>query len=114
MSKSKKAAPAVEDIAETRPVCISILGKVYAVEWLDRIYDEEGEQSGTSSARHQIIKVSTSHHLDDQRDTLLHEVLHAIDEQLKLDLSETQVALLSTGLFQVFRAAPDFAEFVTE
>jgi len=34
-------------------------------------------------------------------DTLLHEILHHLDDKLKIGLGEKKVTLLSAGLFQV-------------
>ena len=38
-----------------------------------------------------------------KRSTLLHEVIHQISDKLGLDLNETQVCGLETGLFPFFK-----------
>lgn len=41
---------------------------------------------------------------DNRASTLLHEIIHAIDYKLELDLTEAQVKCLETGLYQVLTA----------
>lgn len=94
------------------PTQVNVLGKTYAIEWPPHIYDDAGEQSGTSSARHQVIKVATSHHPEQQQDTLLHEIVHAVDEEMGTKLEEEQVARLSTGLLQIMKSNPDVVAFI--
>ena len=40
---------------------------------------------------------------DVRNSTILHEIIHALDYKLKLDLSEDQVIRLETGLFAVMK-----------
>jgi len=94
------------------PESVNILGKTYAIEWLPHIYEDDGEQSGMSSTRHQVIKISTSHHKEQQKDTLLHEMLHAVDEEIGTKLEEEQVRHIATCLFQVLNSNPNILEFL--
>lgn len=48
-----------------------------------------------------------------QRETLLHEVLHGVDMAVGADLTEQQISTISRGLFAVIRDNPDFATFLT-
>ena len=50
---------------------------------------------------------------DQARDTLLHEVIHAIDNVDSLNLSEEQVRRIATGLRAVFTSNPEFARWVS-
>lgn len=45
-------------------------------------------------------------------DTLLHEVIHAIDAVADLDLSEAQVRATATSLRGFFRANPNIAQWL--
>lgn len=47
-------------------------------------------------------------------DTLLHEVIHAIEAIYALDLKEEQVRLVATGLTQVFQDNPEFYGWIAE
>jgi len=51
---------------------------------------------------------------DQARDTLLHEVIHAIDHTNSLELNEHQVRTMATGLRAVFTANTKFAKWVSE
>jgi len=58
------------------------------------------------------IHVRPNQSEDQARDTLLHEVIHAIDNVETLNLTEEQVRTLATDLRAVFTANPDFAKWV--
>ena len=53
------------------------------------------------------IEISISHSLDTQKCTLVHEILHGIDEMYKLGLKESQVEQLAKGLYQMIKDNPD-------
>ena len=50
----------------------------------------------------QEINVDPEYPLQSQQDTLLHEIIHAVDYAVKTKLSEEQVSALATGLYAVF------------
>ncbi len=51
---------------------------------------------------------------DSMRETLLHEVVHAIDEAMQIKLSEKQVTQLARGLFGVLCDSPELKKFLLE
>lgn len=78
---------------------IRILGKKIEI-----IFVEDSplvERSGEMHYLNGIIYIRKSLYPDEQKETLLHEVIHCIDYQLKLDLSEAQVHRLAVGLYAV-------------
>ena len=84
------------------PKRLKILGKTWKVKTVaKRIKIEDTEALGSSEIEHCKIRLST--HMDEQqqKDTLLHEVVHAIDDTLALGMTEEQVHALGAGLYQV-------------
>lgn len=93
------------------PEYVWILGAEYDV--VIRDDDHFGEAyHGTYDSRHQQINLYAN--LPDTRmaETLLHEVVHALDDALDLGLEERQVQVLSRGLFTVLRDNRDFGEML--
>jgi Zn-dependent peptidase ImmA (M78 family) len=74
-----------------------ILGKRYKIKYLD----DDTMQSGYGSMQraHGIILINKDTTEDQQAETLLHEVIHAVDEELKIGLEENDVARLAVGLY---------------
>lgn len=47
-----------------------------------------------------------------QADTLLHEVMHAVDHEMHCSMSEPQIRRMSTGLLAVLRQNPALVAFL--
>ena len=93
------------------PRTVRVIGKTFAIEYVEAV-DDEGN-SGEHRRDDQLIKIKLKQHPETLRETLLHEVIHAIDEQLDLGMKEQQVHRLAIGLFQVLRENGDFVRFIT-
>lgn len=89
---------------------LRILGKDWSVGWVDKTL---GDSCGECRKQSLELLVSTEASPDQQRDTLLHEVIHAIDYTAKLNMSEDQVHALAGLLLAVFRDNPEFAEYLS-
>ena len=83
--------PEVPHIAE-----IPILGKTYRVDF--RCREDGMETLGTMDRAQQRIRIYSDQAYDQRCDTLCHEVLHAINDELKLGLSEVTICRLAVGL----------------
>jgi hypothetical protein len=81
---------------------IDILGKRWSVQW-----KRPGKLFGRCDSRACLIRVDPDCAADQRRDTLLHEVVHAIDNELDTRMKERQVRLLATGLLHFLRANPE-------
>ena len=95
----------------TTPISIVVVGKTYSASFVDSVDDEDS--NGEHDLQKQQIKVKNSIHEVLQRDTLLHEVLHAIDEQLDLRMKHRQIHALAVALLQVLRENPALVRFLT-
>jgi hypothetical protein len=96
---------------------INILGSQWKVVLRDFEQMPDGEASNLygycDADRFEIhvnaLKTDRSH-----ADTLLHEVQHAIEKMLALDVSEETIRALATGLRQFFVSNPKVARWLTQ
>jgi hypothetical protein len=61
-----------------------------------------------------VINVSPASADDQQRDTLLHEVIHALEVEGQLKMTERQVTGLATLLLSSLRHNPKLAQFLLD
>jgi hypothetical protein len=102
-----------------RPARLSILGKPYKVEFVpiehiglrDNAEDNDPGM-GRTSPENQEIFIRTGQPLESEQDTVLHEVIHAVDETLGLQLNEYQVTVLATGLLAVLKDNPGLRTYL--
>lgn len=80
---------------------MNILGKPYKIQYVDKINDEF--QLGEINTGTGIITVLRDVTRQNQEEIILHETIHAVDEELALGLTEEQVQRLSVALYAVFR-----------
>lgn len=92
---------------------LNILGDRYQVAAHKPVVEGK-EVAGLVEYRVGRIRVNPSQSDDQARDTLLHEVIHAIDNVDALCLSEDQVRRVATGLRAVFTANPEFGKWVCQ
>ena len=76
---------------------VNILGKKYKVELLDET--RTGGNMGNANRSLQYININKGNAVEQQQDTLMHEILHIIDGELKLGLTENTISRLTVGLF---------------
>ena len=58
------------------------------------------------------IRINTEHDHQAVQDTLLHEVLHSLSYAYDLELTESQVVRLTSGLTALMLDNPDFIEYL--
>lgn len=90
------------------PAELDVFGKLYVV----RNEPPSGGEAGNCNAETCVIMVTPTHAESAQRDTILHEVVHAVEQELGLKMSERQVAGLATGLLGVMRHNPHLVAYV--
>lgn len=91
------------------PSSVVILGRVYNIDQKDFI---DGDLLGQcdSDALKIMIKKNQPEILE--ADTLLHEILHAIDDAMQTKMKERQVHCTATGLLALFKDNPDFVKYM--
>jgi hypothetical protein len=102
----------MEQDFDKAPKRVKVIGKTYSIDYMDKVDEEDnlGEHDITT----QKIKIRKEQHFEALRDTVMHEVMHAIDEQMSLKLKESQVHALASGLLQLIRENPKFLRFLME
>jgi len=78
---------------------IQILGKDYKVEYVDS--KSLGGAYGDCCTKKAYIRINRENTKQHQEDTLLHEVVHIISDEMDLELTEPQVRRLATVLYSI-------------
>lgn len=78
---------------------IQILGKTYKIEYVDN--KTIGGNYGDCNTTKAYIRINKEITKQQQEDTLLHEVLHIISDELTLEMNEGQVGRLATVLYSI-------------
>lgn len=94
------------------PDSVNILFKNYAVSYENTMRDEKGNTLyGQIDYIEQKITLNRAAKDEQAEATLLHEVIHGIDELYNIGLKEKQVEKLAVGLYMLIRDNPEmFAE----
>ena len=88
---------------------IKILASRWAVKWGED-WNKPEKERGLTEFEEKTIYINTKYPAWDQYSSLLHEVIHAIEDELDIDLKEKQVRALEIGLIQVLRENPRFVK----
>lgn len=91
------------------PKVLRIVGKNYAVERM-----KLGDDYGECNDQTQTIKVAETIAHGMERDTLLHEAIHAIDYCMQLKMSEKQVCGLGTAIYALLADNPELVKYIME
>jgi hypothetical protein len=94
-----------------RPERIRILGKPFAVQYVSGVPLED-DLNGECDTDKQQILVRDGQPLESEQDTLLHEVLHAVEEAVDARLKETQVKKVATALLAVLKDNPSLVTYL--
>lgn len=89
---------------------VDILSKRFTVKW----QTVTGKDFGSCDSVKCEIKVDPKAHIEQQKDTLLHEILHALDHELDTRMTERQIRLMATGLLPTARANPEIFKWLME
>ena len=89
---------------------VDILGKPYRIE----LVKKKGSDYGECFVDQCNIEIASYQCDMQKRDTLLHEILHAVDHEMGTDMSEPQVRRMATGMLAVLRHNPALVAFLTE
>jgi hypothetical protein len=88
---------------------VDVLGKPYTIE----VVKKKGSDYGECFCDQCHIEVASYQCDHQKRDTLLHEVMHAVDHEMDCDMKEEQIRRMATGLLAVLRQNPAFVAFLT-
>ena len=76
---------------------LNILGKEYEIKGQPKRY--MGGDIGTGSSTNQVITFDETLKKDQRAETILHEMIHIVDQELGLGMTEEQVSRLAVGLY---------------
>ncbi len=88
-----------------RPSAIRILGKTFHIKYVSGRPLAEDE-AGMCDSDAQTLYVCDGQSLQGEQDTILHEVLHALEHLLGVHLKHSDVVRLTTGLHALLRDNP--------
>jgi hypothetical protein len=91
------------------PAYVRVLGKPYTVEFID-----DFEDAGQCFDVKQSIKIRADMPLELEQDTVVHELLHALDYSMHLEMAERQVSALAAGLLAVLRDNPSLLHYLSQ
>lgn len=60
----------------------------------------------------QIVRIRAGQQPHFEADTVLHELIHAIDDVMQLNMKERQVHCLASGLIALFKDNPTFFDYL--
>ena len=97
-----------------RPERIKIISKRFSVHYVEAGDGglETEDNKGMCDSLNQDIWIEEGLKFDTQKETVLHEVLHAISDEMALDLSEAQVDGGAKGILAVLMDNPSFAKYL--
>ena len=94
-----------------RPNKVKVIGVKMAVNYVVGSPLNEDE-SGECDYDKSVMSIRDGMESQQERKTVLHETLHAVSDQMGLNLSEKQIVGLENGLFQVTVDNPRFWTFI--
>ena len=90
---------------------VRVLGKTYKVRpFQDTLLKTQA--AGANDVKLALIEYDPQMTKDQVKDTLLHEIVHILDYDFQLEMSERQVHCLASGLFSVFKDNPDLSKWI--
>jgi hypothetical protein len=84
---------------------VKIMGCNIKIQYFESIHRSDGEM-GKCDSKMSVIYLNSEMPDDVIRQTLLHEIMHKLSDDLCLDLKEEQIGALSTSLFGVLTDHP--------
>lgn len=86
-----------------RPERFQVGPHEYRIEWDSRL-PIEGHDNGECAYLDRIVRIGQLLRPQQEPVTLMHEILHAVEDAVAVDLGETQVRALANGLAQALQS----------
>jgi hypothetical protein len=96
---------------DSRPGVVRVFGRNFYILYSSLL---EGGMTdlGLTHYDEGLVNIRNSQHPIEEKDTLLHEFIHVVDQLMGCEMSERQVTLVAHGLIGIFQDNPEFAEFI--
>ena len=92
------------------PPKIRVLGRDLPVVFVTN--DEMPKAFGEYDYEMQVVRIRVGQQPHFEADTVLHELIHAIDDVMLLGMTERQVHCTASGLIALFKDNPDFLDYL--
>jgi Zn-dependent peptidase ImmA (M78 family) len=73
-----------------------------------------GDCFGRYSASRNLVLVEEGQNQDQERDTVVHELVHVIEHAMGITFTEEEVSKLAHGLVSLPRLNPQLVDYITE
>lgn len=83
------------------PEKVKVLYKEYTVGEQQNLHDEEGDLYGLIQYLPEKIVLNADASEEQKKSTLVHELLHALDEMYSIELEEKQIEKLGNALYML-------------
>lgn len=89
------------------PEKVKVLYKEYSIEQQENLHDGPDELYGQIRYMEEKIYLHPSASEEQQKATLIHELIHGVDEIYRIGLKEGQVERLGNALYMLIKDNPD-------
>lgn len=99
----------------TRFKTLRLIGKRHRFEWVNGLQDENGDDVyGMFHWKRKLIQICEGQTHDDERETVLHEILHALEAQMNAEIPEAKLRQLAVGLYASLKDNPRLVGYLLE
>ena len=97
-----------------RPDKLRILGKTYRIAYLRRAFygDSGDELNGECILEQQKIKIRHGLGALEERETVLHEAMHGVEQTMGVKISEADLTRMAAGVLALLTDNPEFAAYL--
>lgn len=89
------------------PGSVKILYKEYEIEEVDNLHDTDGELYGQIQYLPQKIHLNSGSSEEQKKATLIHEIMHGLDEMYNIGLGEKQIEKLGNAVYMLIKDNPE-------
>lgn len=104
-----------------KPARVRVIGKIITIKYVpagDLLLrdgpDDDAPGAGRSDGGRQLIAIEDGQPLASEQDTVLHEILHIIEEYMGMDVPEGVVEQFATGLLAVLKDNPKLISYLRQ
>lgn len=98
--------------AATKPTLVRVLGKCFSINFVDEVHPKLEGNLGMCMKQEQQIYINNCQPPAEEGDTVLHEVMHAVDHVMGTKLTEKQITRMATGIFGMLQDNQEFAKWL--
>jgi len=95
---------------------LRLIGKRHRIEWgCQELKADDGDDvDGLFDASKKLIQIAAGQTHDDERETLLHEILHALEVQMHAHIPEDKLRQLAVGLYATLKDNQKLVQYLLE